>query len=245
MVRYFSNCKNLNELRKMYLTLIKKYHPDLAKDKEQFEQYNRICTEINNEYELMIKRFPKINNTNKNIHNNIYEYIINGDENAKTAYDEIINKISNLTIDYKFYNVLDGTRWWEEEFLSEIEHSIEAFWNVCFSKKIIGDEFAKLFELCDYNVEKMRRSMMFLSTGAISEKDIHTNLTANNSIPFFDDSITVKNLPNYNSLLILSKENTKNETKEAWIEFCQKQRDNFYEKFNDLIIQKISSGKQK
>ena len=86
---------------------------------------------------------------------------------------------------------------------------------------------------------------MFLSTGAISERDIHTNLTSNSSIPFFNDNIIVENLPDYNSFLLLSSEYTKKDTIEAWIEFCKRQRDNFSERFYDIVIQKISSGKQK
>ncbi len=86
---------------------------------------------------------------------------------------------------------------------------------------------------------------MFLSTGAIAEKDIHTNLTSKNPIPFFDDNIIVENLPDYNSLLLLSKDAIKQDTYEAWIEFCQRQREIFYEKFYENVIQKISSGKQK
>ena len=81
---------------------------------------------------------------------------------------------------------------------------------------------------------------MFLLTGAISEKDIHTNLTSDNAIPFFDKNISVENLPDYNSFLLLSKENTKKETIDAWIEFCKKQRDNFNENFYRSVIKKIS-----
>lgn len=243
MSKYFNNCQNLNDLKKEYFRLIKKYHPDLAEDKSEFEQHNKICAEINSEYELILKRFPKSEKTNENY--TIYEYIINGNEEAKRACNEIAYKISKLTIDYNFYHTFEGAKWWEEQTLIEINSAIELFWSLCSAKKIIGNEFAKLFELCGFNVEKMRRTIMFLSTGAISEKDIHTNLTSNNSIPFFDDNIIVENLPDYNSFLLLSKESTKKDTYEAWIEFCQRQRDNFYEKFYETIIQKIPSGKQK
>lgn len=245
MLKYFNNCQNLSDLRKEYLKLIKQYHPDLAKDKSESEKFNEICAEINSEYKLICKSFPKVKESQKNGYSSIYDYVINGNEEAKSACALIKDKISKLPIDYNYYHALNGIKWWEDQILIKMESSVELFWSVCFTKKIIGIEFAKLFELCGFNVEKMRRTIMFLSTGAISEKDIHTNLTSNNPIPFFDDNIIVDNLPNYNFFLLLSKETTKIETMEAWIEFCQKQRDNFSKKFQDIMIQKISSGMKK
>ena len=47
MSKYFNKCHNLNELKKEHLKLIRQYHPDLARDKDEFEQLNKICTEIN------------------------------------------------------------------------------------------------------------------------------------------------------------------------------------------------------
>ncbi len=213
MLKYFKNCQNLNDLRKEYLKLIKQYHPDLAKDEYEFEQLNNICAEINSEYELLCKGFPKNERQMKHSYYGIYEYIINGNEEAEIACTEIVDKIYKLTIDYNFYHIFDGAKWWEEQISIEIASTIELFWSFCFKKKIIGNEFAKLFALCDSDVEKMRRSIMFLSTGAISERDIHTNLTSNSSIPFFNDNIIVENLTDYKSFLILIIEYTKKDTK--------------------------------
>ena len=245
MLKYFNNCQNLSDVKKEYYELIKKYHPDLAKDESESKKFNEICKEINSEYKLICNRFPKVKKANENQKNGKYDYIINGNEKAKNACGVIENKIYNLTIDYNFYHALAGVEWWEDQIKIEIDSNIELFWSICFAKKIIGNEFAKLFELSDSNAEKMRRTIMFLSTGAISEKDIHTNLTSNNPIPFLDDNIVVENLPDYSSFLLLSKENTKRETIDAWIEFCQRQRDNFSEKFYDIMVPKIQSGKQK
>ncbi len=246
MSKYFNSCKNLDELRREYLRLVRKYHPDLAKNEPEFEERNRICTEINSEYELLSKRFPKSEKPSEKSKESygIYENIINGNEEAQNAYDKIADEIYRLTIDCNFYHAFENAPWWEDQILAEINSTIGLFWKLCLAKKIIGSEFARLFELCGSNVEKMRRTIMFLSTGAISEKDIHTNLTSNNSIPFFDDSIIVGKLPDYNSLLLLSKDTTKEETVDAWIEFCQRQRDNFYERYYDTVVPKIPSGKQ-
>ncbi len=246
MANYFKDCQNLDELRRKYLRLVKQNHPDLAKDESELEERNRICAEINSEYELLSKRFPKNAKPSEKSKENygIHENIINGNEEAQDAYNKIIDEIDRLTIDCNFYYAFENAPWWEEEILTEINSTIELFWKLCLAKKIIGSEFARLFELCGSNVEKMRRTIMFLSTGAISEKDIHTNLTSSSAIPFFDDNIIVDKLPDYNSFLLLSKETTKEETVESWIEFCQKQRDNFYERYYDTVVPKISSGKQ-
>ncbi len=206
MANYFNNCQNLDDLKKEYLRLIKKYHPDLAKDESEFKYFNKICAEINNEYDIILKKFPKSKKTKENY--SIYEYIINGNEEAKGVCDEIAESIYKLNIDYNYYHI-GNAKWWEDQILNEINNAIKLFWNLCLAKKIIGNEFVKLFELCCFNVEKMRRTIMFLSTGAISEQDIHTNLTSNNPIPFFDDNIIVENLPDYNSFLLLTKETAK------------------------------------
>lgn len=244
MIKYFKYCQNLEDLRNEYHTLIKKYHPDLAKDEFEFKQLNEKCAEINEEYEQVLKRFPKTREADRHTNHGTYEYIINGSEEARSAYSIIMDQISKLTIDYNFYHKIDA-KWWEDYILNEINSNIRIFWDVCLTKKIIGDEFAKLFELCNFNVEKMRRTIMFLNTGAISDKDIHTNLTSDCAIPFFDDNIIVEKIPTYSSFLLLSRADTKEDTIEAWIEFCQRQRDNFLEKFADIVIPKISSGKQK
>lgn len=247
MPKYFNNnYQTPDELKKEYSKLVREYHPNFAKDKDEFERLNTICSEIISEYKLLLKTFPKNKSTNENTRPKLlYDYIINGNEEALSACSKIVYHIFNLNIDYNFYDTTPGVQWKEEKLLSERNDTIELFWDICLEKNIIGDEFAKLFELCDCNAEKMKRTIMFLSTGAISENDIHINLTSTSPIPFFDDNITVENLPDYNSFLLLSKEITKKGTKKAWIEFCQKQRDSFYKNYYDLIIPKIPSGKQK
>ena len=77
------------------------------------------------------------------------------------------------------------------------------------------------------------------------EKDIESKRLMDNPIPFFDDNIPLENLPSYDSFFILNKHITLLKTREAWIEFCQKQRDNFHEKFYDIIYQKISNETHK
>lgn len=262
--RYFKDCKNMNSLRKEYLRLMKKYHPDLASSHDEIEFKTRICTEINSEYDILVRIIQKSeimhNKKESNIENNIlslsgdvdysrrdyvdwHKELVNNSIAAEEAYNNIIVNLQKPNIQYKYYNVNEGVRWDEELILNEIDATISLFIVNCCMKKIIGDEFAKLYELCEKNAEKMKRTIMFLSTGAISENDIHINLQSDKSIPFFNDSIIVDNLPDYSSFLILSRETTKGETYDAWREFCQKQRDDFINRFSESFISKISDGR--
>lgn len=242
MLKYFSNYQNSKDLRKEYLKLIKMYHPDLAKDEDEAKRFHEMCTEINNEYEFICKMLPQTKVTKDDVYYDAYGYIINGNEEAGKACNEIADKLSKMVIDFNYYRVVEAN-WWEDLISNEINSAIEQFWSICYAKKIIGSEFAKLFELCGFDVEKMRRTIMFLSTGAISEKDIHTNLTSSNPIPFFEDNITLENLPNCNSFLLLSRDITKEETVDIWILFCQMQRDNFFERFYGTVIPSLPCGK--
>lgn len=245
MTKYFKNHESRESLRKEYRKLIKLHHPDLAKNEEEYKQKNEICAEINSEYECLLYLLPESNIEIKTKYKTIKDYIVNGNSDAEKAYEKILSEIFELNIDYNFYKYISGEGWWKEHILAEKYETIDLFWNICLAKNIVGKEFAKLFKLCNFNTEKMKRVIMFLSTGSISDKDIHNNLTADNAISFFDDSIIIEGLPSYDSFLILSKESTKKETTEAWIEFCQIQRDNFLEKYYEFVVDKIPTRKQK
>lgn len=243
MFKYFNNCKDITSLKKEYIRLMKKYHPDLSTDENEIKYRTKICAEINSEYDTFVKIMPLAryaSTESENTKNNtIYNEIINNSIAAKKAVDDIIINIQKPNIDYKFYYVTEGVIWQEENILAEINATISIFWENCYNKQIVGDEFAKLYELCQENAEKMKRTIMFLSTGAISDKDIHANLQSEKSIPFLNDAITVDNLPDYSSFLLLSRDNTKKEIHSAWIEFCQKQRDDFLERYSEFVVEKI------
>lgn len=243
MSKYFDECKDFNELRKKYLSLSLEYHPDLTNDEEEKTRRHDIFCEINNEYSMLSKILPKVSKS-ANFEEGIYSHIVNGSMRASEACAKIDSDIYKPNIDFKYYNSLEGVRWWEEEILKEIDATVKSFWDVCYCKKIIGDEFAKLFELCGYNAEKIKRVVMFLSTGIIAEKDMHTNLTSDNAISFLSDEVSMEGLPDYDSFLLLSKDNTKQETFLAWVEFCQKQRDCFYDKYYEIVVPKVTTGKQ-
>ena len=263
-LKYFKNCKDMNSLRKEYLKLIKKYHPDLATNQEECESMTRICAEINSEYDTLVELLPKMKNTddfeNNNIDSNIlllfgnvdysrrgyfdwYKELVGNSVAAERAYQIILKTLQKPNIQYKYYDVSEGFYVDEDLILKEIDATISLFVVNCCRKGITGEEFAKLYELCQGNAEKTKRVIMFLSTGAISENDIHTNLQSDKPIPFFNDNIVVDNLPDYSSFLILSKVTTKDKTYDAWREFCQKQRDDFMNRFSDSFISKLPSGR--
>lgn len=62
-MKYFANCKTLEELKKEYRKLGKLHHPDCGGDE-------KVMVEINNEYDIM---FPKLKNKHMNKDGKIYE----------------------------------------------------------------------------------------------------------------------------------------------------------------------------
>lgn len=64
-MKYFNNCKSIEDVKKLYKKLCKQYHPDLNKD-----DTTEIMKQINAEYETAFERF-------KNIHES-------ADDNTKT-----------------------------------------------------------------------------------------------------------------------------------------------------------------
>ena len=51
-IKYFKNVNTVQELKKVFVSLLKKHHPDNGGDVE-------ICKVINAEYEYLVKRLPK------------------------------------------------------------------------------------------------------------------------------------------------------------------------------------------
>ena len=93
---YFKNVNTLEELRKQYKELLKKYHPDNANGSTEATQ------QINAEYEQLFKILKNkhenisTNDTQANYSNNMYDW-----ENDK-ALREVLEKIihfSNITIE--------------------------------------------------------------------------------------------------------------------------------------------------
>lgn len=86
-MKYFENIKTLEELRKEYRTLLKKYHPDNAEGSEE------ITKAINTEYE---KAFEFLKNADTK--ENTWKYDINKDDLFREALKNIIN-LDDITIE--------------------------------------------------------------------------------------------------------------------------------------------------
>ena len=79
-------------------------------------------------------------------------------ETAKKACEDVAINIQKPNIEYKYYDSCEGINWWEEKKLKEIDATIKLFWRTCYDKQIVGDEFAKLYDLlipppiCDHPI---------------------------------------------------------------------------------------------
>ncbi len=80
MKAYFNNVQTLDELRKQYKDLLKKYHPDNENGSEE------IAKAINTEYERLFK-ILKDKHTSKQ--NNSSEHTANGKADSTTSYDNM------------------------------------------------------------------------------------------------------------------------------------------------------------
>lgn len=139
---YFKDCKNMNSLRKEYLKLIKKHHPDLASNDDDFELRTRICKEINLEYDMLAKFMPKVESMDNKNESNIpslsgnvdysrrsyidwHKAVVNNSAAAEQAYNNIIINLQKPNIGYKYYSRWnEGPSWKEELVLKEMDATI-------------------------------------------------------------------------------------------------------------------------
>lgn len=116
--KYFNNVTTLEELRKQYKELLKKYHPDNPQGSTEATQ------EINYEYDQLFKELKdrheqkQTSNDNKDEYNKQYDF--SEDENLRKVLQQIIN-FSGITIDIVGAWIwLDGTTYPYKDTLKEI-----------------------------------------------------------------------------------------------------------------------------
>lgn len=91
-MKYFNNCKSIEDVKKIYKKLAIKLHPDCNKDRDTTKEF----IEMSNEYEMM---FDKLKNTFVNANGETYE---KENSEAAAAYKDIIDNIlhfENVTIE--------------------------------------------------------------------------------------------------------------------------------------------------
>lgn len=88
-MKYFTNVKTLEDLKKEYKRLAKKYHPDLNHDEDTTE----IMKAINNEYDAL---FERVKNFHVTADGETYE---KATDETKEQFRDIINSIINFNID--------------------------------------------------------------------------------------------------------------------------------------------------
>ena len=81
-MKYFMDCTSLEELKSLYRKLAVKNHPDKGGSIE-------IMQEINNEYEIMLKKLAFVYNTTKDENKPEYDW-------TKDKFAEVIQKIINF-----------------------------------------------------------------------------------------------------------------------------------------------------
>ncbi len=87
-MKWFSNVRNLEELRKEYKRLLKRFHPDCPLGSLEITQ------EITVEYEMMFQRLKKISNQTAS-----EEKTNDFNETYDQAFRDILNKVINYNVD--------------------------------------------------------------------------------------------------------------------------------------------------
>ena len=86
MFKYFKDCKTIEDVKAVYKTLAKKYHPDIAG-----AEFTATMQEINSEFE---KAFEKFKNIHESAEGNTYTAEQNRTE-TPAEFMEIINSLIN------------------------------------------------------------------------------------------------------------------------------------------------------
>lgn len=92
-MKYFKNVNCVEELKKQYFGLAKKYHSDITKGNDN------AMTEINNEYEVLFKKYKNIHrNTKEDVKSDTYEDK-KGTSETPEDFKTIILTLLNLNVD--------------------------------------------------------------------------------------------------------------------------------------------------
>lgn len=87
-MKYFENCKNIEDIKEMYRKLAKKLHPDCGGDAEEFKK-------MMNEYKTAFNRFKNIHRTGDKKADQTEQRTEYSEQTAE-EFADIINKVIHL-----------------------------------------------------------------------------------------------------------------------------------------------------
>ena len=106
---------------------------------------------------------------------------------------------------------------------------------LCDSLDIRGTKLYMLDnDCCGRNYDKLKRTLTMFRCGAFSEEEIHNNLNLVRAIPFIDDGVVIKGIPEY------GKEFGPGHPQ--WDEYCLINRRLFIERLNSAMEQESAPG---
>ena len=244
-MKYLNGISNIQSLKEKYLELIKENHP-IFHSKRQYLYYMGICMEIENEFKNRFKQLRSMGMTVSYDMPKERGFLLMENIKASNKRLEFMENISSELIKLPIYK-----KYYENDFAdsnSDIVNDgfiiasgkdlISDIFYSCFSELCLDlDDVTKIYELCDCNVEKFKRVILFLREGYLEPFDFRTNLYSDDTIPFFDDEISEEDIPDYNSSLVIVREISTSESIRGWNRFCNKQSECFDEKYYAKLME--------
>lgn len=142
-------------------------------------------------------------------------------DNIKELYYKIISDLYGLKTNLEISKLETSNKENQNDKVAHIKMLLKLIHDYSLDQYL-----PKIYKLCNCNPEKVRRSLLVILFGEISLTDAIENLNAEMPIPFIDDEISFEGIPDYNVFYLPNNA-------ELWIEYIQKQKEKFYEKFTN------------
>lgn len=104
------------------------------------------------------------------------------------------------------------------------------------SINIRGSKIYTLYNnCCEKNSAKLDRTLTMIKCGIYEIEQIQENLNLTKAIPFIDDNLNIKGIPQYGKKF--------GPNHEKWEEFCQKNKETFINKLNAILNEEKNAKK--
>ena len=104
------------------------------------------------------------------------------------------------------------------------------------SINIRGSKIYNLYnDCCEKNSTKLNRTLTMIKCGIYEIEQIQENLNLTKAIPFIDDNLNIKDIPQYGEEF--------GPNHEKWEEFCQKNKETFINKLNAILNEEKNAKK--